>query len=62
LMISGLPRNALNFRDGPFSPCSVASRSVPPIGTSPELFALPAGFATARHSKKVHAQRLIIVL
>src|ERR1700682_857130 len=62
LMISGLPRNSLNFRDGPFSPRSVASRSVPPIGTSPEVFAIAAGFATARHSKKTHRHRSIMGL
>jgi hypothetical protein len=39
LISSGLPRNELSFRAGPLSPCSVASRSVPPIGTSAEVIA-----------------------
>jgi hypothetical protein len=38
-MISGLPRNSDSFRDGPDSPSIVASRRVPPISTSPGVFA-----------------------
>jgi hypothetical protein len=62
LMISGLPRNALSFRGGPFSPVSVASGSVPPIGTSRGVFANPAGIATARHSRRAPKHRSIVVL
>jgi len=51
LMIRGLPRNVLKRREGPFKPCSVASRNRPPIGTSSREFA-HADFAMTKQSKK----------
>src|SRR5450631_890324 len=56
LMIRGLPRNVLMRRDGPFKPCSVASRRVPPIGTSAGEFA-NTEFAPARSINSAQSRR-----
>jgi hypothetical protein len=61
LMIRGRPRNALNRRDGPFNPCKVASRNVPPTGTSPGVFAAD-DCARARQSKRADSHRSISAL
>src|SRR3982074_1320917 len=55
LINSGRPPKELKCRGGPFSPCSVASGKLAPMGTSPGVAA--DGFARAMQSKRVQRHR-----
>src|ERR1700730_2213343 len=56
LINSGRPPKELKCRGGPFSPCSVESGRIAPMGTSPGGFAAD-GFARAMQSKRVQRHR-----